>query len=388
MISRPAVSAGIADSVPWYIATATTVTGTTVTLTSPLTGQTLNVPCGRGSNAPSAGQTVLVIGNGDGSNDIVIGWKGAPPAPTGPTNVYVANYFSGSVSKVATATMTQTVTPLAVIGYPQSIVADPTGTYLYVTSRGGSGYVTKIDVATFTVAGQLTLGFQPAAIAIDPTNTHLYVANATSNAIEQIDVATFSMVGSLAIADTMSDVVVDPSGTYVYACGFTTLTKIDAATFTAVGSPLTMPANLYAIAIDSTGTYGYGASTGGQVTKVDLAAMGILNTLTSGFLANLTDIVIDGTDSYVYVVNHVNSLNGATVEEIDLATWAVSSSAYTDGNNPTDLGIDRATGHLYVTNEAGLDNSNNGPLAQFKIPGLTARVTDLVGQHADGIALA
>lgn len=386
MIQNPPVSAGIAEGVPWYITTATSVTGTNVTLTAPTTGQTFTAPCGRGTAAPAAGATVLVLGNGDGSNDVVMGWVGAPAGAPAATHVYVCNYFSSTVSKVDIATFTQTAT-LNIGGYPLDIVTDPQGKYLYATSRGNTtpstNIIAKIDVATFTEVASMSPGYYPTTLTIDPSGTNLYVANPNSNTVEKVDVASFSVVASLAVAANIFSIAIDPAGAYAYVCSTSTITKVDLSTFTAVGT-VAVTANAYAMAIDSTGTYGYVASSGNVLTKIALSTLTVSATLPSGFFNFPTGIVIDGTDTYVYLVNN----SSATVSEVNVNTMTVTATGSTGGLGSQYLAIDRAAGHLYVSNTQGTDYSQNGPLARFTVPGLTGLTTTAIGQHADGIALA
>jgi DNA-binding beta-propeller fold protein YncE len=113
------------------------------------------------------------------------------------------------------------------------------------------GTISKIDTSTFTVVGSaLAIGGRPSVpgtdygpyvIAIDPAGTYAYVANYNTNNVTKISLASFTVVGSLlTVGAGPQSIVIDPAGTYAYTSNYTagTVTKINLSTFTTVGSAL------------------------------------------------------------------------------------------------------------------------------------------------------
>ena len=81
---------------------------------------------------------------------------------------------------------------------------------------------------------------------------YAYVTNRSANTVTKIDLATFTTVGSaLAVGTVPVTVVIDSAGAYAYVTNYTagTVTKIDLSTFTTVGSALAVGTDPYAIAI-------------------------------------------------------------------------------------------------------------------------------------------
>ena len=70
--------------------------------------------------------------------------------------VYVANYGSGTVSVINTATNNVTAT-VTVGSNPNGVAVNPNGNYAYVTNYG-SGSVSVINTATNNVTATVTVG--------------------------------------------------------------------------------------------------------------------------------------------------------------------------------------------------------------------------------------
>jgi DNA-binding beta-propeller fold protein YncE len=70
--------------------------------------------------------------------------------------VWISNYGDGTVQEISLAT--NAVTRTANIGaHPTSLAYDATNNALWV---GGSGYIAKLDLASFSVTGSIPTGGQ------------------------------------------------------------------------------------------------------------------------------------------------------------------------------------------------------------------------------------
>lgn len=84
---------------------------------------------------------------------------------------YVANFGSGTVTPIRTATNTA-LSAIKIGNYPGSLAITPNGKTVYVASYGGPGAyaqtVTPISTATNKPGKAITVGTGPTAIAISP----------------------------------------------------------------------------------------------------------------------------------------------------------------------------------------------------------------------------
>ena len=88
---------------------------------------------------------------------------GVAVAPVG-RHAYVTNYFSKSVSVIATATNTVVAT-VTVGNNPQGVAVTPDGKHAYVANQG-SDNVSVIDTASNTVVATVPVVFGPVGAAI------------------------------------------------------------------------------------------------------------------------------------------------------------------------------------------------------------------------------
>jgi hyaluronoglucosaminidase len=95
--------------------------------------------------------------------------------PARPRTAYVANYGSGTVTPIRTATGTAG-DPITVGTGPGAAAITPNGKIAFVTNLG-SGTVTPIRTATGTASDPIPVGTSPIAIAITPNGKTAYTAN-------------------------------------------------------------------------------------------------------------------------------------------------------------------------------------------------------------------
>jgi YVTN family beta-propeller protein len=107
-------------------------------------------------------------------------------APNG-EYAYVANYGSGTVSVINTATNTAPVT-ITVGTDPKAVAVTPDGAYVYVTlgsSSLGSGSVSVINTATYAVT-TVTGVSNPFGVAVTPNSEYAYVTNEQTGTVSVI----------------------------------------------------------------------------------------------------------------------------------------------------------------------------------------------------------
>ena len=239
------------------------------------------------------------------------------------------------------------------VSSPRSIAFD--GNFAYVTSFAGAGYqlpdnlpgfVAKIDLTTFTVAGECTVGYQPEELAV--VGGKLYVANS----------------GGL-------------QSTYE-----TTLSVIDLASFT-VTSTIEVVPNLWRVLPDGTGKLyvssrgAYDGVTGPATYVVDTATGGVVGqepvlaaeniTLGSGMLYGITTDYPAPDYSPVSYYKTYNTLTGAVGGNF------INDASVDDISVPFEISVHPATGALFVT-DAG-DYQHNGVLHFYTPDGLHSWAT-------------
>lgn len=96
------------------------------------------------------------------------------------SNVWVANYNDGTISRIDPATNTVTAT-VTVGSTPYAVTFD--GSSLWVTNQGG-GTVTKVDPATSTVATTVTVGGSPTGAVFGSSS--VWVTNLANSTVSRI----------------------------------------------------------------------------------------------------------------------------------------------------------------------------------------------------------
>ena len=192
-------------------------------------------------------------------------------------------------------------------------------------------------------------------LTIDKTNTYIYAAGSRFLSTET-DTSNSWYTGSY--------VYIDRSNTYVYSMTNTTLyrypvTTTNAPVATILATNLHFPRHM---CIDSTGTYLYIVNTGGAgnagIMKYSTSEMNqtgsiIANSTNSVPCANIMDMCIDSTDTYVYCTNNTRntvakySTSGGNAPGILIAD---SSNTGVPCSSPIGICIDSTDTYVYVCN--------------------------------------
>ena len=161
------------------------------------------------------------------------------------TFAYVTSRGSGTVSKISLTT-NSVVATISVGGSPYGIAIDPAGTFAYVAEGEN---VSKINLATDAVVASIAkLPTNSFSIAINPAGTFAYVSNHSRSTVSRINLATYSFASPVTVGFEPIGVAIDPAGTFAYVAngGEGTVSKIaliaaddpQSITFTAVSTQL------------------------------------------------------------------------------------------------------------------------------------------------------
>ncbi|MFZ4772873.1 MAG: beta-propeller fold lactonase family protein [Chlamydiia bacterium] len=195
------------------------------TITSPLFSDLFFVP-----NVPNtlAGNSVSVI---DANTNTVVNTISSLPERQ-PINcafskygefLYVANFFSDTISVINTDTYTVVAT-IPVGDAPIYIAATPDGSRIYVCNAQSSS-ISVIDVATYTVIDTLILSGAPRVLAFSPDGTFAYVtiASVPSNItrILNTDTATPSVGTQIPLGDGAWGLTFNSDGSLAFATSAT-----------------------------------------------------------------------------------------------------------------------------------------------------------------------
>jgi len=144
---------------------------------------------------------VATITVGSGPHGIAILPSGAA--------VYVASFFTNTVSVIDTATNAVTAT-IPVGKAPCGVAMHPQGSSLYVTNTYSSlpnsknmahGSLSVIDTATNTVTATVPLEINPRGVAVHPSGTSVYVADFSGNTVSVLDISTNKVTATITVGD-------------------------------------------------------------------------------------------------------------------------------------------------------------------------------------------
>jgi 6-phosphogluconolactonase (cycloisomerase 2 family) len=267
-------------------------------------------------------------------------------------------------------------TPLIIVSAATPTVAR----FAYVTGQDFDPPNFNGTVSTYTVnpaTGQLRqssyiiAGSVPGPVTVEPRNKFAYVPNGSDAipsgentisvfSIDPVNGGLAAVVGSpFPTGETfLSRLVVEPRGKFLYTAsvlGDVLAFRIDQSTgaLTAVAAPTATGADLNLIAVDPSGAFVYATSAAGNLYgfKIDPATGALMPVPGSPFLGGGTDITVDPSGHFLYVVE------GDLVEAfaIDSATGALktlpSGFNNTLGSSTAGITMDPAGKFLYVARD-------------------------------------
>ncbi len=192
------------------------------------------------------------------------------------SRLYVANSGSGTVSVIATDTLTL-IDTIQVGGDPLGVTVSSAGK-LYVALGYDGNEVAVYDLTTDTPPSSITVGSGPYGVAASPDGARVYVTNFRDDTVSVIDTATDTVTETTDnVGDSPYGVVVAPdnSRAYVANTGSDTLTIVGADISRSVGDWLGVVEEPLGLAVSGDGTRLYVAH-GGGVTVVDTSRAAVV----------------------------------------------------------------------------------------------------------------
>jgi hypothetical protein len=184
-------------------------------------------------------------------------------------DLYVSNYYEGTVSEVAAGSTTPTAT-LTGLDYPATLAFDPSGN-LFVANSGNNTVSEFAPGATTSMATLSGLD-GPNALAFDPIG-NLYVANyVVPGTVSEFNPGATTPSATLTGLNDPVALAFDSSGN-LYVADWNTVSKFDPGA-TTPGATFTGLSNASALAIDPSGNI-YVTSDGNPITTVSKFAPGV-----------------------------------------------------------------------------------------------------------------
>jgi YVTN family beta-propeller protein len=147
------------------------------------------------------------------------------------SRLYVANSGSGTVSVVATDTMTL-IDTIQVGGDPLGLTVSASGR-LYVALGYDSDEVAVYDLATETLRSPITVGSGPYGVAATPDGARVYVTNFRDSTVSVIGTATDTVIDDTSnLGEGPYAVAVRPDGSY------TVVANVHSGTLSAIGADI------------------------------------------------------------------------------------------------------------------------------------------------------
>jgi 6-phosphogluconolactonase (cycloisomerase 2 family) len=264
----------------------------------------------------------------------------------------------------------------------QSVVAHPSGKYLYVANPGqGENDISLFDINSDGSVNEVTprtaAGNLPFLLAMDPAGNFLYAANAASNNISVYSIASASGVltqitGSpFQVNLSAKSLALSPSGNFLYVSAPSTVNGVIAAfsvssgVLTFIGATNTEDDDPSGLAITPNGQYLYsGNATANSISIYCIAPCGTITTpgtlqeVAQSPLAdqfkNPVALLVDSTGGYLYVANQGS--NNVATYSITASTGfpvAVVDSPFGTEPEPSFLALDPSGKYLYVGNQTG-----------------------------------
>jgi 6-phosphogluconolactonase (cycloisomerase 2 family) len=285
--------------------------------------------------------------------------------PPGDISEYIISPVDGSLSPLSTPTITSGVT-----SGPQFVAVSPLGKAVYAlngadgtisqyTLGRGTGILASMTPATVPTGalGQTGTPPNPIAMAINSAGTFGYVVNQGDNSVSEFSIAASGALTLIATTPTGNGpnaVAISPNGRYLYVTnGMDTTISEFSITSGALTALLANPASVVS---------------GG----------------------NPTSVVVDPTDTYVFV-----SDSSSNIDEYTIGTTDGSLSANTAGGGGGTIGTN-ATSNKLAFDQTGMflfSADNNGNVDQFDLTPLTGVLVSVgtsvsAGSNAASIATA
>ena len=260
--------------------------------------------------------TATISGVGNGPLFAVVTPDGA--------KVYTVNYYDSSVT-VIDAVTNAIITTITGFTSPAEAVALPDGSEVWVADFGAN-QILRIDTATDTIVGSpIATGSLPWHMTVLPNGTKVYVTDGTG--IRAISTSSHTIVGTVA---TGANGITAKDNATVYINGglggppYWGVQRIDTATDTLIGSPITTGNGGQDIAVKPGGAYIYALNAYDSTCSVIDTTTNLTVATVTGLISNPQYITINPAGTYAYVTNQ----GSTSISVIDLNTNIATNSAW------------------------------------------------------------
>jgi len=222
------------------------------------------------------------------------------------TTLYVS--VSGSNEVAVFNLVAETLITMIPASSPAGMAITPDGAFVYVVNQnpGGLDTITKIDVATNTVATVIPTGStngNSQDIAITPDGLHAYIVKENDNLVIPIDLTTDVVGAPILVEFAPVAIAITPNGETAYVVNSisNSVTPITIAT-NMPGPSIPVGADPLGIAITSDGTTVYVTNgLDGTVSAISTATNMVIATIPVG--ASPYNVAITPDSKFVYVTN-------------------------------------------------------------------------------------
>lgn len=317
---------------------------------------------------------------------------------------YVANATTQNLAlfPLPTAAFTSISGTTSVLGAtPTALAATPGGTFLYVATSQGSVVVYSIGAK-----GALTLGnggnavtttLNPVWMTVDPSGQWLFLLSSSTTALLEYQINTSTGVltaangnGTALGSGTPAQVYVTPDNQAVYVAHGTG--GVAAFAFDSTTGVLSNQTNLAPKSSNGVSDNALGGDGNSAFLIVGEAGTGlrVFNIGNAGALTEVSgspfatqlgprSIVVDPTNTYVYVANSAASVITGYTLGTSGALTPLSSSPFTAGTTPVSMSLDSTGTYLLVVSQGGTPD-----LRIFSFDATTPGKLDSVASSATG----
>lgn len=295
--------------------------------------------------------------------------------------LYVGNGGDDTISQFVidqnSGLLTEVKPPVASTGAPSSIVAHPSGKFVYATNTGNANLgANGPSLATFSIdptTGALTLtnttplpaGSGPTGLTLDPVGKILFIAHPGANNISvySLDPTTgtpTAISGSpFAAAGGPNKLIVHPNGKLLFAAANATAqvavfnVAANGALTAATGSPFAARGNLAWIAMDAAGKFLFVAErqqNGVLVYAIDPASGALTLVTGSPFptSGSIGGVAVDPTGKFLYATNAGGTLHGFRIGATGALT-PIPPGFFPSQFGSFDIVVDSSGKFVYVT---------------------------------------
>jgi uncharacterized repeat protein (TIGR01451 family) len=268
----------------------------------------------------------------------------APGAATAAPFAYVPRAGAFKLAKVDLATGS-VAADITLTGASLASTISHNGRRVYAVLQT-AGQVVVIDPATDTVLTTVTVGSLPWSATLSPDDSRLYVVNSGSNSISVINTSTNSVVATIPVNAQPRQLAVSPDGTRGYLTVSPGQLQVIDLNFNTVVATLTVGNAPNPIVLNAAGTRAYIGYAGDSTVRVlDTVSNSIVATIALGTNKAPNGLALAPDQQTLYVSQFLAN----QVVAIDLASQNIVTT-YIVGTRPYGIDITGDGARVYVAN--------------------------------------